>query len=88
MKWRLYFPTCDKTQNSILFAVKDVVELILSMGQVSPKASKELHRSLLLKNVTMDSDMKKKVKDDDKTLPILLSPEKARDTATWIMTTW
>ena len=62
------------------------------MGQVSPKASKELHRSLMfnsqqIKSISID-DVKKKTKDDDKPLPIMLSPEKARDTATWIMTTW
>ena len=43
---------------------------------------------MMQKNVSLDNDMKKKVKSDDKHLPIMLSPEKARDTATWIMTTW
>ena len=61
------------------------------MGQVSPKASKELHSSLMfnekIKTITID-DMKKKEKEEDKPLPFMLSPEKARDTATWIMTTW
>lgn len=61
------------------------------MGQVSPKASKGLHSSMILNNkvksISID-DMKKKEKEEDKPLPCMLSPEKARDTATWIMTTW
>ena len=87
MKWKLTVQNCKQTQ-VFNCCQKDFVECAISMGQVSPKASKEFHRSMMLKNVSLDNDMKKKEKSDDKHLPIMLSPEKARDTATWIMTTW
>ena len=61
------------------------------MGQVSPKISKELKSSENCndrkKNIPKE-EMKNKVEDEIKPGPMLLSPEKARDTATWIMTTW
>ena len=62
------------------------------MGQCSPKgSSKELHSSIEDKN-KIENDtigqVKTKVQEDKRRNKMLLSPEKARDTATWIMTTW
>ena len=63
------------------------------MGQVCPKDSKELHSSLLsynkkIKQINKEEMCKRSSKEDSKPCTRYLSPEKARDTATWIMSTW
>ena len=63
------------------------------MGQVCPKDSKELSSSLMLKNKIKPIDKEKMCQnhieeENPKSNSRYLSPEKARDTATWIMTTW
>ena len=61
------------------------------MGQCSPKVSKKLDSSFehknKIENITV-REVNTEVKEDKKQNKMLLSPEKARDTATWIMTTW
>ena len=64
------------------------------MGQVSPKSMKE-HESSSTCNNKNKTDNMADVKNNTieqqnrpKQGMLLLSPEKARDTATWIMTTW
>ena len=63
------------------------------MGQVSPKSMKERKSSSTCKHKNKTdnmADVKNTIEQQNRPKQgmLLLSPEKARDTATWIMTTW